>query len=62
MKYKCQEPSNEQREALNDMKKEIGHPETEISCWLLEALASEAKTNYVDDIMHHSSTLAVLAR
>lgn len=57
-----QEPTAHQRAAYRDKRKEVGDPETELSCWLLEALAKESEGDYVKSLMHQRSTMETLAR
>lgn len=56
-----QEPSAHLREEFRKKRKEIGTPETEMACWLLEALAKEA-AGHVTRVMYKRSTLASLTR
>lgn len=58
----AQEPSKEQRDALKTKRKELGNPETEMACWLLEALAQDADGDYVKNIMYRRNTLETLAK
>ena len=57
-----QEPTAHQRAAYRDKRKEVGDPETELACWLLEALAKESEGDYVKSLMHQRSTMDTLAR
>lgn len=57
-----QEPTAHQRVAYRNKRKEVGEPETELACWLLEALAKESEGDYVKGLMHQRSTMETLAR
>lgn len=57
-----QEPTAHQRAAYRDKRKEVGDPETELACWLLEALAKESEGAYVRGLMHQRFTMETLAR
>ena len=57
-----QEPTAQQRASYREKRKEVGDPETELSCWLLEALAKEPEGHYVKCLMHQRSSLSTLAR
>lgn len=57
-----QEPTAHQRAAYRDKRREVGDPETELACWLLEALAKESEGDFVKGLMHQRSTMETLAR
>ncbi|CAM9280265.1 unnamed protein product, partial [Ectocarpus sp. 13 AM-2016] len=57
-----QEPTPEERAAYRELQEEVGDPETELACWLLEALAKESQSGYVKTLMHRFSTMETLAR
>lgn len=57
-----QEPSSHQRAAYREKRKQVGDPETELSCWLLEALAKESEGHYVKRLMYQPVTMETLAR
>lgn len=40
----------------------MGDPETELACWLLEALVKESESDHVKSILHCRSTTKVLSR
>eukprot|EP00752_Nemacystus_decipiens_P002251 g2132.t2 len=56
-----EEPTAHQRAAYRDKRKEVGDPETELACWLLDALAKE-DGDYVKSLLHQRSTMETLAR
>lgn len=58
----AQEPTPEERAAYRELQEEVGDPETELACWLLEALAKESQSRYVKTLMHRFSTMETLAR
>lgn len=60
--FPLQEPTAHQRAAYRDKRKEVGDPETELACWLLEALAKESEGDYVKSLMHQRFTMETLAR
>lgn len=57
-----QEPSQEQRVALEEKRKELGTPETEMACWLLETLAQVADADYAKRVLYRRDTLETLLR
>lgn len=59
--YTYQEPNADLREQFRKKREEIGTPETEMACWLLEALAKEA-VGHAARVMYKRSTLASLTR
>lgn len=57
-----QDPSVQQRAALRAKRKELGRPETELACWLLEALAKTSDGDYGKSVMYREATLVTLVR
>ncbi|CAM9143892.1 unnamed protein product [Scytosiphon promiscuus] len=57
-----QEPNAHQRAAYRQKRQEVGVPETELACWLMEALATESEGDYAKSILHFRSTTKALAR
>lgn len=58
----AQEPSAEERADRREKQKEFGNPETEMACWLLEALAQDADGDYAKSILYQRGTLETLVR
>lgn len=57
-----QEPSAEERAALRAKRKQVGRPEVEMACWLLEALAKDVEGDYAKGVLYHRHPLGILAR
>ncbi|CAN0181713.1 unnamed protein product [Pylaiella littoralis] len=57
-----QEPSSHQRAVYREKRKRVGDPETELACWLLEALAKVSDCLYVKHLLYRPVTMETLAR